>query len=89
MEEEKKAALASLRKKLDIANKFRLAFLFIALVILLMVFWGNKLWEGQVWFEAFRSKSYTIALWDLLLMFFATFAKLIIAMRYNKLLKKM
>lgn len=89
METEKGRALMALKKKLDIANKLRLAFMFIALIILLLVFWGNKFFDGQAWFEAFTRNSYKIATWDILFMLIASFAKLGLAVRYNNLVKKM
>ena len=89
MEEEKAEALTALKKKLDIVNKLRLAFMFIALVILLLIFWGNKFFDGQAWFEAFTRNSYKFATWDILFMLIASFAKLGLAVRYNKLVKKM
>ncbi|MBO5292695.1 MAG: hypothetical protein J6B10_05890 [Lachnospiraceae bacterium] len=89
MDEEKKEALAALKRKLDFANKLRLAFMFIALVLLVLIFWGNKMFEGQAWFESFTQRSYVIATWDLLFMLIASVAKLMLAVRYNKLVKKM
>lgn len=88
-EEEKKKRLALLRKKLDFVNKLRLAFLFIALILVLLIFWGNKLFDGQAWYAAFTQKSYAIAFWDLLFMLIASFTKLWIAMRYNHIAKTM
>lgn len=89
METEKKEALMALKKKLDIVNKFRLAFMFIALIILLLIFWGNKFFEGQAWFAAFTKNSYKFAAWDILFMLIASFTKLGLAVRYNKLVKQM
>lgn len=88
-EEEKKERLAVLKKRLNFVNRMRLAFMFIALILVLLIFWGNKLFEGQAWFEAFTQKSYSIAFWDLLFMLIASFAKLTIAVRYNNLVKKL
>lgn len=89
MEEEKKEALMALKKKLDIANKLRLALMFIALIILLLIFWGGKFFEGQAWFETFTRNSYKFATWDILFMLLASLAKLGLAVRYNRLVKKL
>lgn len=89
MDEDKKQALSALKKKIDVANRFRLAFLFIALVLLVLIFWGNKFFDGQAWFEAFTKKSYSIALWDLLFMLIATFTKFFLVVRYNHTVKKL
>lgn len=89
MDEDKKQALSALKKKIDVANRFRLAFLFIALVLLVLIFWGNKFFDGQAWFEAFTKKSYSIVLWDLLFMLIATFTKFFLVVRYNHTVKKL
>lgn len=77
------------RKKVDIANKWRLFFLVIALLVLLFIFWGDKFWGGAAWYEAAKEKAYLIALVDLLGMLVATFTKLIFAVQYNKKIKKL
>ena len=89
MDEDKKQALSALKKKIDVANRFRLAFLFIALVLLVLIFWGNKFFDGQAWFESFTKKSYSVALWDLLFMLIATFTKFFLVVRYNHTVKKL
>lgn len=77
------------RKKVDIANKWRLFFLVIALLVLLFIFWGDKFWGGAAWYAAAKEKAYLIALVDLLGMLIATFTKLIFAVQYNKKIKKL
>lgn len=77
------------RKKVDIANKWRLFFLVIALLVLLFIFWGDKFWGEAAWYAAAKEKAYLIALVDLLGMLIATFTKLIFAVQYNKKIKKL
>lgn len=88
MTEEEKGLLERIKKKMDLANRFRLAFLFIAVIILVLIFWGDKFFEGAAWFEAFTARSYMIASWDLIFMLVTTFLKLFFAMRYNRTLRK-
>ena len=46
--------IAKAKRRIDVLNKWRLAFLFIAILGLLFVFWGGKLWEGTQWFNNAR-----------------------------------
>lgn len=86
-QESLESELAKARKKVDRANKWRLAFLFIALVILVFLFWGEKMWAEAVWFETLRSKAYIVALVDLLGLLIATFSKLFCVVKYNRIVK--
>lgn len=76
--------LAKAKKKVETANKWRLAFLSIALLILLFIFWGEKLWAEAAWFEAAKEKAYMVALVDLLGLLAATFSKLFFVVRYRR-----
>lgn len=89
MNEEKKALLERARKKVDRANKFRLAFLFIAVVALVFIYFGNKFWEGIVWYDNIVARLYIFLFGDILLMVIATFAKLFFVTKYNKIVKSM
>lgn len=87
-EEQRKEAERA-RRPMDTANKFRLFFLFIAVLALLFLYFGGKFWEGVSWFEAARRKLYAFLLWDVLLMLIATFAKMLLAVRYNHIVKNL
>lgn len=89
MEEEKKQKLEKARKRMENINKVRLFFMFVAVVLLLFIFWGGKVWEDVQWFVDIRQKLYNFLLYDILLMMIATFAKLFSAMRYNSMVRKM
>lgn len=80
--------LEKARKKVETANKWRLAFLFIALVILVFIFWGDKFFGEAAWFETAKSKAYLVAFADLLGLLAATFSKLFFVVRYNRSIKK-
>lgn len=79
--------LAKAKKPVDIANKFRLAFLFIAVTALVFIFFGNKLWEEITWYDALVQRLYGFLLWDIALMLAATFTKAFFITRYNKIVK--
>ena len=76
------------KRRVDILNKWRLAFLFIAILGLLFVFWGGKLWEGTQWFENARQSVYNYMWYDVVLLVIVTFAKLFATMKYNQIVKK-
>lgn len=88
MTEEQKEELAKSRHRIEILNKLRLTALFIAILLLLFVFWGGKLWEQAAWFIEARQKVYNFMLYDVALLVIVTFAKLFAAMRYNRKVSK-
>lgn len=87
--EEQKALVAKAKRPMDIANKCRLACLFIAVLFLLFIYFGGKLWEGVAWYEQAVQKIYSFLLWDILVMLLATFIKLFFAARYNRVVKRL
>ncbi len=88
MEEEKKK-LEKAKRRVERINKCRLFFMFVALVLLLFIFWGGKIWEEAQWFLDIRQKLYNFLWYDIVLLVIATFAKLFAVMRYNSLVKKL
>lgn len=89
MEEEKKRKMEKAKKRMDLINRFRLLFLFTAIVLLLFIFWGGKAWEDVQWFIDIRQKLYNFLWYDIVLLVIATFAKLISAVRYNSTVRKL
>ncbi len=88
MEEEKKRKLEKAKKRVDLFNKWRLAFMFIAIVLLVFIFWGGKIWEEAAWFVNIRQKLYNFLWYDIVLLVIMTFAKLFAVMRYNNTVRK-
>lgn len=89
MEEEKKLKMEKAKKRMDRINKCRLFFMFVAIVLLLFIFWGGKVWEDAQWFIDIRQKLYNFLWYDIVLLVVATFAKLFSAMRYNSAVRKL
>lgn len=87
LSKEQKELAAKARRPMDIANKCRLACLFVAVLLLLFVYFGGKFWEGILWYEQAVQKIYSFLLWDVLLMLLATFLKVFFAARYNRVVK--
>ena len=89
MEEEKKQKIEKAKKRMNIINKFRLVFMFVAIALLLFIFWGGKAWEEAEWFISIRQKLYNFLWYDIVLLVLTTFAKLFSAMRYNAAVRKL
>ena len=88
MGEEKKQKIEKDRNRMELVNKFRLVFIFVAFMLLLFIFWGGKAWEQQQWFADTRQKLYNFLWYDIVLLFVTTFAKLFAAVRYNSAVRK-
>ncbi len=89
MTEQEKEIVAKASVPMTIANGFRWLFLAAALLLVLFLFFGNKLWEGAAWYDAFVSKAYTFLLWDILLMLLSNVVRIIFTARYNRIVKKL
>lgn len=85
---EKKEQLQDLIRKIETANGFRLIFLFIGVLLLLFLYFGDKFWGDAAWFASAGSVAFRIAEWDIILMVIATFVKMFFTVKYNNLVKK-
>ena len=57
MTEQEKEIVAKASVPMTVANVFRWIFLMAALLIVLVLFFGNKFWEGDAWYAAFSGKA--------------------------------
>ena len=89
MTEQEKEIVARASVPMTIANGFRWFFMMIALLILLVLFFGNKIWEGTVWYEAFCGKAYSFLIWDIALMLLCSILRIGLTARYNKIVKNL
>lgn len=89
MTNQEKEIVAKASVPMTIANGFRWFFMMIALLLLLFLFFGNKLWEGAAWYERFSQNAYTFLFWDVLLMLISTIVKIFFTARYNHIVKKL
>lgn len=89
MTDQEKEIVAKASVPMSIANGFRILFMIIALLLLLLIFFGNKVWENAAWYETFKQNAYAFLLWDILLMFLSTILKIIFTVRYNHIVKKL
>ena len=89
MAEEKNEKLGKIKKRIDVANKIRIACLLIAVVPLLFLYFGGKVWKETTWFNQTTGIIYSALIWDILLMFVMSILKLIFATQYNKIIKSL
>lgn len=89
MEEEKKQKVEKAKKRMEVINKLRMLFMFVAIVLLLFIFWGGKVWEDLQWFVDVRQKLYNFLEYDIILLVIMSFAKLFLATRYNSAVRKL
>ena len=89
MEEEKKLKLEKAKRRLERINRWRMVFMFVAVVLLVFIFWGGKAFDGAQWFIDIRQKLYNFLWYDIVLLAAASFAKLFSAMRYNNAVRKL
>lgn len=85
---DKEQQLKSAKGLIELANGFRLIFLFAGILLLLFLFFGGKWFEGMDWFSKASVIAFRIAEWDIILLVISTFAKLFFTARYNKIVKK-
>lgn len=81
------AQLQKAMKRVKIADRFRLFFLFATLLMVLFIFYGNKFAEEAAWFETVRSYLYVAAFYCILGMLISSVTKIFLAAAYNRLIK--
>lgn len=89
MTEQEKEIVAKASVPMTIANGFRWLFMIAALLILLVLFFGNKIWEGVAWYEAFSGRAYAFLLWDIALMLLCSILRIAFTARYNRIVKNL
>ncbi len=87
--EEQKSRLDKARQPMEIANSFRLFFLLVAVILLVFVYFGGKIWTGVAWYDNAVQSIYRFLLWDILLMLVSTFVKFFFVAKYNKVVKNL
>lgn len=75
-------------KRVKLADKFRIALIFIALLFVLFLFYGDKIVGEAGWYVSFKALTYEILFFLILLMLFSTIIKMTFVAKYNALVKK-
>lgn len=76
-------------RRIKMANCFRLFFLFIALFVVLLLFYGNKFLYGVKWYIDCKLAVYDFLFLDVIFMFISIIVKMILAGSYNRMIKRM
>lgn len=80
--------LAKALKRVKIADKFRIIMIFIALLFVLFLFYGDKIVGDAQWYVSFKALTYEILFFLILLMLLSTMLKMAFVAKYNALVKK-
>ena len=89
MTQQEKEIVAKASVPMTVANGLRWFFMIIALLLVLFLFFGNKLWEGAAWYEAFMGRAYGFLLWDIALMLLCSILRLVFTARYHRIVKNL
>ena len=89
MTDQEKEIIGKASVPMTIANGFRWLFMMIALLLLLFVFFGGKIWGETDWYNAFVANAYQFLMWDIFLMLLSTVAKILFTVRYNHIVKNL
>ena len=89
MTQQEKEIVAKASVPMTVANGLRWFFMIIALLLVLFLFFGNKLWEGAAWYEAFAGKAYAFLMWDIALMLLSGIVRILFAVRYNRIVRNL
>lgn len=75
-------------KRVKVVDKIRIIFLFIALLLVLFIFYGNKFATDAAWYQTGKAFAYEFLFIAVLIMLGATISKMVLAAAYNKKLKQ-
>lgn len=87
--DEQKMIIAKAKVPVNIANAFRILFLVIAVLMMIVICIGDVAWKDTSWYAREAAVMYEVLIWDIVLMLVATFVKIGLVARYNKIVKKL
>lgn len=89
MTEQEKKIIARASVPMTFINVLRWIFMFVALVVVLFLFFGNKVWLGTAWYDNLTVKIYSFLLWDVALMLFCSILRIAFTARYNRIVRNL
>lgn len=89
LSDEQKLIIAKAKIPVNIANAFRILFLIIAILMMIVICIGDVAWKDTSWYAHEAAVMYEVLIWDIVLMLIATFVKIGLVARYNKIVKKL
>lgn len=88
MSEEQKAELSKVDKKIKFLTNLRLGILFIALLDVLVIFYGDKLFKGAAWLLYFKAYSYNILGVVLMIILVTIIMRMVLVAKHNSIVRK-
>ncbi|MGL5259699.1 MAG: hypothetical protein ACRC7V_06265 [Lachnospiraceae bacterium] len=88
MTHEKQEELKYARLKIDKVNKFRLAFLFLAVILSLLLYFGNQFLSELMFYQNLSNGILFVTGVVLIFLVITTFLKLFYTIQYNQKIKK-
>lgn len=87
--DEQKMIIAKAKIPVNIANTFRILFLIIAILMMIVICIGDVALKDTEWYAHEAAVMYEVLIWDIVLMLVATFVKIGLVARYNRIVKKL
>lgn len=87
--DEQKVIIAKAKIPVNIANACRILFLIIAILMMIVICIGDVAWKDTDWYAHEAAVMYEVLIWDIVLMLVATFVKIGLVARYNKIVKNL
>lgn len=84
-----KEKVAKIKKYINVVDKIRIALLCLAVLLLLYIYFGEKLWAELAWFTSSVQTLYAVLSYMVLGIVAATFGKYILITYHNALVKKL
>lgn len=84
-----KEKIAKAKKYINVVDKLRVILLCVAVLMLLFVYFGEKLWGGMAWFGTSVEHIYIVLSYMVLGIVLTTFAKYAMIAYHNALVKKL
>lgn len=88
MDQEVKTKLDKQLKKIRIAERFRLVFLFAALILMVFVLVGEKYAIEALWYVNSRGIIFMLLFYAVILMVISSMVKIVMVTQYNRIVKK-
>lgn len=88
MTEQKKAELNKVDRWIKRLTNLRLVLLFIGLLDVLVIFYGDKLAEGAKWLEYFKFYSYNILLFAISFILVTIIIRMFLVAKHNRIVRE-
>jgi uncharacterized membrane protein YidH (DUF202 family) len=75
-------------RKVKLAENLRMLLLFLCLLIVLFLFYGDKFWGEAEWFQSTKLPLYNVLFFVVIIMFVLSVVRIFLVKSYNSLVKK-